>query len=75
MVDQYAACAVDGAGLDQRRGHRCLRGSDGAVVAAADRRAHYRVAHARHGGLYVGKVAVDDAGDGDDVGRCPERPA
>ena len=42
--------------------------SIGAVLAGADRRAHHRVAHARHGGLHVGKVAVDDAGNGDDVG-------
>ena len=30
--------------------------------------AHHGVAHAGHGGLHVGKVAVDDAGNGDDVG-------
>jgi hypothetical protein len=31
-------------------------------------RAHHCVAHARHDGLHVGKVAVDDARDSDDVG-------
>ena len=33
-------------------------------------RAHDRVAHALHDGLHVGEVAVDDAGDGDDVGNA-----
>ena len=37
-------------------------------VAGADGGAHDGVAHAGHGGFHVGEVAVDDAGDGDDVG-------
>ena len=67
-VDEDAARAVDGAGLEQRRGHGRLRSFDGAILARADGGAHHRVAHAGHGGLHVGEVAVDDAGDGDDVG-------
>ncbi len=66
-VDEDAARAVDGARFQQRRGHGRLRRFHGAVRARAHRRAHHRVAHAGHGGLHVGKVAVDDAGDGDDV--------
>ena len=31
------------------------------------RGAHHGVTHAGHGGLHVGEVAVDDAGNGDDV--------
>ena len=50
------------------RGHGGLGGFDGAVRSAADGGAHDGVAHAGHGGLHVGEVAVDDAGDGDDVG-------
>ena len=36
--------------------------------AGANRRPHDRVAHAGHRGFYVGKVAIDDAGNSDDVG-------
>ena len=66
-VDEDAACAVNRACLKQRRGHGCLSGLNGAVGAGANCGAHDCVAHASHGGFYVGKVAVDDAGDGDDV--------
>ncbi len=67
-VDEDAACAVDGAGFEQRGGHGGDGGFLGAVGAGADGGSHDGVAHAGHGGLYVGEVAVDDAGDGDDVG-------
>ncbi len=66
-VDEDAARAVNGAGLKQRRSHGGLGCFYGAIFAGTDRGAHDRVAHARHGGFHVGKVAVDDAGDGDDV--------
>ena len=36
--------------------------------SAGGGRAHDGVSHAGHDGLHVGEVAVDDAGDGDDVG-------
>ena len=67
-VDQNAARAVDGAGLKERRRHSRLRRFNGAILARAHRRAHDRVSHPGHGGLHIGKVAVDDAGNGDDVG-------
>ena len=42
--------------------------SIGAVRAAGRGSAHDGVSHARHDGFHVGEVAVDDAGNGDDVG-------
>jgi len=38
-------------------------------------RAHHRVTHAGHDGLHVGKIAVDDSGDGNDVGDALHRLA
>ena len=38
-------------------------------VPARRRRAHHRITHARHDRLHVGEVAVDDAGNRDDVGN------
>ena len=66
-IDQNPARAIDRARLQQRRSHRRLRRLDRAILTRAHRRAHHRVAHAGHRRLHVGKVAVDNAGDGDDV--------
>src|SRR6266853_2974504 len=66
-VDEDAASAVDGAGFEKRRGDGGLRSVGGAAVALGNSGAHYGVAHAGHDGLYVGKITVDDARDGDDV--------
>ena len=49
--------------------------SGGAAFAASGGGAHDRVSHAGHDGLHVGEVAVDDAGDGDDVGDALHRLA
>ena len=67
-VDEDAARAVDRAGFEQWRSNRFLRCFDRALGPASGRRAHDRVSHARHDRLHVGKVAIDDAGDRDDVG-------
>ena len=44
-------------------------------VAAGGRGAHHRISHAGHDRLHVGEVAVDDAGNGDDVGDALHRLA
>ena len=67
-VDQDAAGSVDGSGFEQGRGDRPLSGFAGTARATGVRGAHDGVAHARHDGFHVGEVAVDDAGNGDDVG-------
>ena len=74
-VDEDAASAVDGSGFEQRRRDGCLRSGSSAVLAASGGGSHDRVAHAGHDGLHVGEVAVDDAGDGDDVGDALHRLA
>src|SRR5450755_2211736 len=68
-VDEDAAGAVDGSGFEQRGGDGFLRGFDGALHTAGGGGAHAGVSHAGHDGFYVGEVAVDDAGDGDDIGN------
>ena len=67
-VDEDAARAIDGAGFEQGRCHGRLGGLAGTVLAGALACGHDGVAHAGHGGLHVGEVAVDDAGNGNDVG-------
>src|SRR6266536_1584184 len=67
-VDEDTAGAVDGPGFKQRRSDRALSGFGRAMLAGRGRRSHHGVAHAGHDGLHVGKIAVDDARNGDDVG-------
>ena len=66
-VDENSARSVDCAGLEQRRRDGFLRGVGGAMRPARSGSAHDGITHARHDGFYVGKVAIDDPGDGDDV--------
>ncbi len=47
----------------------------GAVFASGSCRPHHRVPHTRHDGLHIGEVAVDDAGNGDDVRDALDRLA
>src|SRR5262249_1262596 len=68
-VDEDAASTVEGAGLQKRRRNGGWGGLDGARGALRHRRAHDRVAHVGHNRLHVGKIAVDDTRDGDDVGN------
>src|SRR5947209_2907899 len=67
-VDEDATSAVNGAGFKQRGRNGCVRGVGGAALTASDGSAHNGVPHTGHNRFYVGKVAVDDARDGDDVG-------
>ena len=48
-----------------------LAASTARLVPVATRRAHHRVALAVHDGFHVGKIAIDDAGNGDDVAEIP----
>jgi hypothetical protein len=48
--------------------------STGAVLAARDGGAHQRHAHLGHDRADVVEVEVDEAVDGDEVGRCRARP-
>src|SRR5579885_447692 len=66
-VDEDALGALDGIVLEERAGDGAIGGVDGAILAGRDGRAHNRVTLAVHDGLYVGKVAIDDAWDGNDV--------
>ena len=67
-IDEDAARSVDCAGFEQRGCHGGESSVHGAVLTLARGRTHDGVSHASHGGLHVGEVAVDDAGNGDDVG-------
>ena len=66
-VDQNAARTGDAAVFQQGAADGLAGGFDGGIFAAADGRAHHGVAHADHGGLDVGEVAIDQAGRDDDV--------
>ena len=67
-VQQDSLRPVDRGIFEQRTGNRFASGLDGAALTPGDRRPHHRVAHARHDGPDVGEVAVDDPGDGNDIG-------
>ena len=60
-VDQDAARAGDAGVLEQRATDGLPGRFDRGILAARRRRAHHRVAHADHGGLDVGEVAIDQA--------------
>src|SRR6185437_17074989 len=74
-VDEDAARPVNGARFQQGRSDGTLGRFRGPAFAGGGGRAHHRVAHAGHDGLHVGKVAVDDAGNGNDVGNALHRLA
>src|SRR5580658_1943547 len=66
-VDQDALRPLDGVVFEERAGDGAVGGVDGAVCSGGDSGAHDGVALAMHDGFHVGEVAVDDAGNGDDV--------
>ena len=66
-VDEDASSAVDRSRLQQWRRNRSFGRVGSAILAARRRRAHDSVAHARHDGLHIGEVTVDDPGNRDDV--------
>src|SRR4029077_10648222 len=67
-VDQDALRALNGIVFEQWAGDGAIGGIDGAAGAGADGGAHHGVALAMHDGFYVSEIAIDDSGDGDDVG-------
>src|SRR5260370_886656 len=72
-VDQNSLSTVNGIVFEKRAGDGAVRGIHSAVRSGGHSGAHYRVALAMHDGFHVGKVAVDDAGHGDDVGDALHR--
>src|SRR5580658_11330093 len=66
-IDQNSLRALNAIVFEQRAIDGAIRGVDRAIRAGSDRGAHHRVALAGHNRLHVGKIAIDDAGDGDDV--------
>ncbi len=69
-VDQDALRALDGIVFEQRTGNGAVGGVDGAIRSGGNGGAHHGVALAVHDGFHVGKVAVDNARHGDDVGNA-----
>ena len=67
-VDQDALRALDGIVFKQRTGNGSQGGIGGAGRAGGNGGAHDGVTLAAHDGFHIGEVAIDDAGDGDDVG-------
>src|SRR3984885_13371130 len=66
-VDQNSLRALDAIVFEQRAVDGAIGGIDGAIRAGSNRGAHHGVALARHNRLHVGKIAIDDAGNSDDV--------
>ncbi len=66
-VDEDALSALDGIVFEQRAGDGAVGGVNGAIRTGGDCGTHDGVALARHDGFDVRKIAIDDAGDGDDV--------
>src|SRR5205823_1479666 len=69
-VDEDALGALNGIVLEERRGDGAIGGVYGAILAGGDGGAHDGVTLAVHDGFYVGEIAIDDAGDSDDVGNA-----
>jgi hypothetical protein len=74
-VDENALRALDRIILKKRAGDGAIGSIDGAILSGSDGGAHDGVALAVHDGFYVGEIAVDDAGNGDDVGNALNRLA
>src|SRR5271156_134485 len=66
-VDQNSLRALNAIVLEQRAIDGAIRGVNRAIRTGSNRRAHHRVALAGHNCFHVGEVAIDDAGNGDDV--------
>jgi hypothetical protein len=66
-VEEHAARAVDG-DVKQLAGDGLLGGGLGAVIARAATDCHERRAAFGHDGAHIGKVEVDQTGDGDQFG-------
>src|SRR5690348_2824122 len=69
-IDQNPLRALDGVVFEERAGNSPIGGVDGAVRARGDCRSHNCVALSMHDGFDVGKIAIDDARHGDDVGNA-----
>src|SRR5438874_619043 len=67
-VDENALRALDGIVFEEWTGDGAVGRVNGAIRTGAHGRAHHRVTLAMHDGFHVGKVAIDDARHGDDVG-------
>ena len=74
-VDENAARAINRSRFQQRGSNRGLRRLHRAPLALGGGGAHDGESHARHDGFHVGEIAVDDAGNGDDVGNSLHRLA
>ena len=59
--------ALNGIVFEERAGDGAIGGVNRAIRTRAHRRAHDRIALAVHDGFHIGKVAIDDAGHGDNV--------
>ena len=53
--------------FEQRTRDRGLRGLERASIALGDAGSHDRIAHARHDAADIGKVEIDQAGNGDQI--------
>src|ERR1700723_622117 len=74
-VDQNTLRALNAIIFQQRAVDGAIGGIHGAVRAGSDGSAHHRVTLAGHDGFHVGEIAIDDAGNGDDVADALHRLA
>ena len=68
-VDENAARTVDCTCFEKRRSNCLLCSVGSSPCSVRGSCTHDGVAHACHNRLHVGKVAIDDSGNGDDVGN------
>src|SRR5437879_2376291 len=66
-VDENALRPLNGVVFEQRATDRAVGGVHRAIGARSHGGTHHSVALSLHNRFHVGEVAVDDAGDGDDV--------
>ncbi len=72
-VDQDAARSIDGLIFQQRRRDGARGRFDGAFLSGRHAGSHHGHAHVLHDRPHVGEVAIDDSGNGDDVGDALHR--
>src|SRR5271170_863180 len=66
-IDQDSLRALNAIIFEQRAIDGAIRGVNGAIGAGSDGGAHHGVTLAGHNRFHVGEIAIDDAGNGDDV--------
>jgi len=73
-VDENSLRALNRIVFEQRAGDGAIRGVHRAIRSGRNGGAHHGITLAAHDRFHVCKVAIDDAGHGNDVRNVPARP-